>query len=183
VTILLMNPSTTIRSLPVVPTRVNSWWLYNETLMAASPDDDEPLFNSHEQEEAYMTLRLPQVSLLSVVQRIDDYMCHVASFVKRLRLAEEPLVLSSSLITRRFSHPAERHSLTGMVMVMTLCGKILRDGLAITTSDVFEYFQNKYEERFFRDQEDCNKTIRETSMLLGVSRQSMGLVIECGESR
>lgn len=178
----VVHHSTAIRPLPLT---VNSSESYNQALVAVHPDDHEeeqPVFDSCEPEEqAYLTIRLPQVPLLRVVQRIDDYMCHVASFVKRLNIGEEPLVLSSSLITRRFAHRSERHSLTGMVMVMTLCGKILRHGVPITASGVFEYFRNKYAEPFFRDQEDCDKTIRETSMLLGASRESMGLIIADGK--
>jgi len=150
---------------------MNLWDIYNQLLMSAN---EEPAFDPNDQEEAYLALLLPDAPPITVIECIDVHMLSV--FVLMKNEDKESLVLSSPLITRRFARHAECRSFTGMAIVMTFCGKILREGKTATVQEVFEYFQNKYEEPFFYDQDDCDMTIRETSMLLGVSRLSMGVL-------
>ena len=133
----------------------------------------EPKFDPREQEESYLSFQLPNVHPTEVIERIDEHVMRVTIAMKK---KNEPLVFSSPLITRRFARLTECRSFTGMAIVMTYVGKILRENKTVTPHDVFMYFHNKYDKPFFHDQDDCDKPVRETSMLLCVSRRSMGIL-------
>ena len=148
---------------------MNLWNTYIHDLITV---ENEPEFDPAHEE--YLALNLPDVPPPYALESIDIHMMSV--FVAMKNKDRDFLVLSSPLIMRRFSRHEERRSFTSMTVLMSQCSKILREGTTVTNYEVFEYFQNKYEETFFHNQEDCDKAIRETSMLLGISRRSMGIL-------
>lgn len=148
---------------------MNTLETYNHKFMASGAGDEQAMVLPRGQEDL-----LPDVPPVDVIDRIDDHMMLVTTNVRNKD--SKSLVLSSPLITRRFARRDECRSLTGIVIIMTLCSKVLRDKQTLTPREIFEYFQSQYNEPFFHDQDDCDKSIRETSMLMGVSRRSMGIV-------